>query len=100
MVNELHWIDPRRAVARHRAYLRELGFPYRGRDRYIFYGLCAWAGINLALLFDLVVGRSPNNSEMVVTSLAVYSIIMGVTLPFLKAEGIISGTSRDERVEA
>jgi len=100
VVNELHWANPRRAVARYRAYLRELGFPFRGRDLYIFYGLSAWAGINLALLFDLVVGRSPNGAEMAVTSLAAYSIILGVSVPFLKAEGIIGGTSKDEEVEA
>jgi len=100
VVNELHWIDPRRAVARYRAYLHELGFPFRGRDLYIFYGLSAWAGINLALLFDLVVGRSPSGSEMVVTSLAAYSLIMGVTLPFLKAEGVIGGAPPCEKLDA
>lgn len=100
MANELHWIDPRRAVARHNAYLHERGFPFRGRDLYIFYGLCAWAGINVALLFDLVVGRSPNNSEMVVTSLAAYTFLMRVTLPFLREEGVIGGTLREEAVEA
>ena len=95
-MNELHGVDPQGAIARYRAYLRELGFPFRGRDLYIFYGLSAWAGINLALLFDLVVGRSPSGAEMAITSLAAYSIILGVTLPFLKAEGIIGGTSMDE----
>ena len=100
MVNELHWADPRRVIERYRAHLHRLGFPFRGRDLYIFYGLSAWAGINLALLFDLVVGRSPSGREIAVTSLVAYSIIMGVTLPFLKSEGLISGMSRDEGVEA
>ena len=100
MVNELHWADPRRAFARYNAYLYELGFPFRGRDLYIFYGLSAWAGINLALLFDLVIGRSPSGSEMAVTSLAAYSLIMMVTLPFLKAEGVIGGASQGEKLDA
>ena len=95
-MNELHWADPRRAAARYRAYLHDLGFPFKGRDLYIFYGLSAWAGINLALLFDVVVGRSPNNSEIAVTSLAAYTLIMKVTIPFLREEGVIRGTSRDE----
>ncbi len=99
MVNELHWADPRRTVARYRAYLHELGFPFRGRDLYIFYGLSAWVGINLALLFDLVVGRSPSGREIAVTSLVAYSLIMGVTLPFLRAEGFIGGGSQGESVD-
>jgi hypothetical protein len=99
VVNELHWTDPRRAFARYNAYLHELGFPFRGRDLYIFYGLSAWAGINIALLFDVVVGRSPSGSEMAVTSLAAYSLIMMVTLPFLKAEGFIGVGSQGESVD-
>lgn len=88
-MNELHWADPRRAVARYNAYLHELGLPFRGRDLYMFYGLSAWAGINVALFFDVVVGRSPTGPEMVVGTLMAHSVVLHVTLPHLREAGVV-----------
>ena len=102
MVNELHWADPRRAFARYNAYLHELGFPFRGRDLYIFYGLSAWAGINFALFFDVVVGRSPTSPEMVVGTLMAHSVVLHVTLPHLREAGVVSArrdTAGDDEEE-
>ena len=90
MVNERHWADPRRAVACYMAHLRRLGFPFRGRNLYIFYGLSIWAGINAALFFDVVVGRSPTGLETAVATFMAHTVILHVTIPHLREAGVMS----------
>ena len=70
------------------------------RDRRIFFCLCAWAGINIGLFFDIVVGRQPSVTEMAVSSLAISVFILRVTLPFVQEYGLLYDENEAEVVNS
>ena len=70
------------------------------RDRRIFFCLCAWAGINIGLFFDIVVGRQPSVTEMAASSLAMSVFILRVTLPFVQEAGLVRDDVKAEVVNS
>ena len=99
-MNELDRSDPGSAVARCRDHLSGLGFPLKGRVLYVFYGLCAWAGINIGLFFEVAVGRSPTTFKMAVSTLMMTVFILRVTLPFVQEAELVRDEGELDAVNA
>ena len=58
-------------------------------DRWLYYVLCAWAGLSLAFLYALVLGRSPAFPEVFVIGFFIQKFIETVTIPFLEENRVM-----------
>lgn len=58
-------------------------------DRWLYYALCTWAGVSLAMAYVHVLGRMPGYLEVLAVGFIVQRYIDTVTIPFLEKNRVM-----------